>query len=94
MESENLIGEEDIDIRKRFIKADSIIKKTSLKSLSTFQNKYYSTLIDVKEITKSLKVPTQINYSNLDQLGSSLLELPPNISNLIEDSEASASQKD
>ncbi|CAG8778989.1 19289_t:CDS:2, partial [Dentiscutata erythropus] len=43
----NLTDIEELDIKKKFIDADSIIKKTTLKSLSTLQNKDYS---DVQEI--------------------------------------------
>ncbi|CAG8544555.1 3296_t:CDS:10 [Cetraspora pellucida] len=39
----------------KFIEADSINKKASLRSLSMLQIKYCSTLIDVQEITESLK---------------------------------------
>ncbi|CAG8553642.1 2364_t:CDS:1, partial [Dentiscutata heterogama] len=53
--SENLIDEGELYIKEKFIDADSIIKQTSLKSLSMLQNKYYSTLIDVQEIPKRLK---------------------------------------
>ncbi|RIB07576.1 kinase-like domain-containing protein [Gigaspora rosea] len=56
IESENLTDKEELDIKKKFIDADNEIKEMTLKSLSVLQTKYCSTLIDVKEIIKSLKV--------------------------------------
>ncbi|CAG8797213.1 21511_t:CDS:1, partial [Dentiscutata erythropus] len=53
--SEILTDKMKLDIKKKFIEADSIIKKTTLKSLSMLQNKYCSTLIVAQEITKRLK---------------------------------------
>ncbi|RIB03658.1 kinase-like domain-containing protein [Gigaspora rosea] len=79
MESENLTNKE-LDLKNKFINADEINKKTALKSLSNLQNKYYSTLIDVQEIIKSLKVPTNFACSTVEQFASSSLELPNDIS--------------
>ncbi|CAG8635109.1 1652_t:CDS:2, partial [Dentiscutata erythropus] len=79
MESENLTDEEELDIKKKFIDADCIIRRTLLKSLSTHQNKYYSTLIDVQGIIKSLKVSTQFSCSTSKQFASSTFEVPSNI---------------
>ncbi|RIB03662.1 hypothetical protein C2G38_2224416 [Gigaspora rosea] len=53
-EKKNLTNKE-LDLKNKFINADEINKKTALKSLSNLQNKYYSTLIDVQELIKSLK---------------------------------------
>ncbi|RIB05358.1 kinase-like domain-containing protein [Gigaspora rosea] len=83
MESENLTNEE-LDLKNKFINADEIIKKTSLKSLSNLQNKYYSTLIDVQGIIKSLKVPTNFACSTVEQFASSSFELPNDISDLLQ----------
>ncbi|CAG8593164.1 18596_t:CDS:2 [Dentiscutata erythropus] len=55
----------------------------TLKSLSMLQTKYCSTLIDVPEIIKSLKVSTQFSPSISQQLASSTLELPSNITDLL-----------
>ncbi|CAG8501565.1 21000_t:CDS:2 [Racocetra persica] len=55
MESEDLTDKEDLDIKKKFVEADSINKKAALKFLSMPQNKYCSKLIDVQEITKRLE---------------------------------------
>ncbi|RIB26539.1 kinase-like domain-containing protein [Gigaspora rosea] len=82
MESENLTDEEELDIKKKFINADSIIKKTLLESLSSFQNKYYSTLIDVQEIRRSLKVSIQYSSSISKQFASLPFEAPSNIIDL------------
>ncbi|CAG8746813.1 23337_t:CDS:2 [Dentiscutata erythropus] len=65
MDSEHLTDEEELDIKQKFIDADSIIKTTTLKSLSMVQNKYYSTLIDVQEIAKSLEGITSISKGSL-----------------------------
>ncbi|KAF0441539.1 hypothetical protein F8M41_003786 [Gigaspora margarita] len=60
--SENLTDEE-LDIKKKFIDSDRIIKQTTLKSLSIFQNKYCSALIDVPKIIERLKVSTKVSHS-------------------------------
>ncbi|KAF0467438.1 hypothetical protein F8M41_026001 [Gigaspora margarita] len=78
LETENLTDEE-LDIKKKFIDANSIIKKLSLKFLSMMENKYCSSLIDVQEITKSLKVSTSVT----NQIASSIPELPDNISDIV-----------
>ncbi|RIB30427.1 kinase-like domain-containing protein [Gigaspora rosea] len=78
LKSENLIDEK-LDIKKKFIDANSIIKKLALKSLSMMQNKYCSSLIDVQEITKSLKVSTFVS----NQIASLIPELPDNISDIV-----------
>ncbi|CAG8763242.1 5260_t:CDS:1, partial [Gigaspora rosea] len=50
------LTDEEVDIKKKFNDADRIIQSTSLKSLlSTNQNIYYSTRIDVQKITENLK---------------------------------------
>ncbi|RIB01845.1 kinase-like domain-containing protein [Gigaspora rosea] len=81
LESENL-SDEELDIKKKFIDADNIIKAISLKSLTMIQNKYCSTLIDVQKITKNIRVSTQFGHSISKQFGSSTLELPDNINDL------------
>ncbi|RIB20889.1 hypothetical protein C2G38_2079718, partial [Gigaspora rosea] len=81
--SENLTDKEELDIRKKFIDADDIIKKISLESLSKLQNKYCSKLIDVREIIKSLEVSAQFSHSILRQFASSTIELPSNITDLL-----------
>ncbi|RIB22334.1 kinase-like domain-containing protein [Gigaspora rosea] len=73
LKSENLTDEKELDIKNKFIYADSIIKKMSSKSLSMLQNEYCSKLIDVPEITKSLKVSTQVSNYSTKQFA---LELP------------------
>ncbi|RIB12647.1 hypothetical protein C2G38_2200047 [Gigaspora rosea] len=55
LESENLTDKEELDIKKKFIDADSIIKQTLLMLLSSSQDKYCSTLIDVQGIVERLK---------------------------------------
>ncbi|RIB15598.1 kinase-like domain-containing protein [Gigaspora rosea] len=85
IESENLTDKEELDIKKKFIYADNVIKEMTLKSLSVLQTKYCSTLIDVQEIIKSIKVSIP---SISQQLASSTLELPSDITDLlIQDSE-------
>ncbi|RIB20986.1 kinase-like domain-containing protein, partial [Gigaspora rosea] len=86
IESENLTDKEELDIKKKFIDADNEIKEMILKELSLMlQTKYYSALIDVQEIIKSVKVSTP---SISQQLASSTLEHPSNITDLlIQDSE-------
>ncbi|CAG8589503.1 3561_t:CDS:2, partial [Dentiscutata heterogama] len=56
--SEKNLTDEEVNIKKKFNDADSIIKEISmksLKSLSVNQYKYYSKRIDVQNITNSLK---------------------------------------
>ncbi|RIB19939.1 hypothetical protein C2G38_2180526 [Gigaspora rosea] len=55
LESENLTDKEELDIKKKLIDADTIIKQTSLKHLLEHKNKYYSKLIAVQGITRNLK---------------------------------------
>ncbi|RIB22746.1 hypothetical protein C2G38_2033338 [Gigaspora rosea] len=55
LDSENLTDKEKLEIKEKFIDADRIIKQTTLKSLSIFQNKYCSALIDVPKIVERLK---------------------------------------
>ncbi|CAG8550484.1 8856_t:CDS:2 [Dentiscutata erythropus] len=85
MESENLTEEEDLDIKNKFLEADSIIKKTELKSLSMLQSNYCSTLIDIQEITKKV-VSTQFSGfsgSITVHSASSTSELPYNMPDLL-----------
>ncbi|CAG8535300.1 13909_t:CDS:2, partial [Dentiscutata heterogama] len=85
MESENLTEKEDLDIKRKFLEADSIIKKTELKTLSMLQSNYCSTLIDVREITKKA-VSTQFSgFSGSITMhsGSSTNELPSKMTDLL-----------
>ncbi|CAG8531078.1 3765_t:CDS:2, partial [Dentiscutata heterogama] len=59
LESEDLTDNEKLDIKKKLIDADNLIKEISLKSLSLYQDKYISKRIniqEIKEMTKTLEV--------------------------------------
>ncbi|RIB12797.1 kinase-like domain-containing protein [Gigaspora rosea] len=53
LDAKILTDKEELDIKKKFIDADNLIKKTSLMLLSSPQNKYSSKLIDVQGIIES-----------------------------------------
>ncbi|CAG8476697.1 7475_t:CDS:2, partial [Dentiscutata heterogama] len=78
------LTDEEVNIKKKFNDADSIIKEISmksLKSLSANQNKYYSTRIDVQNITNRLKGSSQSSQfysgSTVVSLTSDLLQPTP-----------------
>ncbi|RIB22741.1 hypothetical protein C2G38_2033335 [Gigaspora rosea] len=54
LEAENLTDKKELDIKKKFIDANSIIKKKSIISLSTSQDKYVSTFFELPADTSVL----------------------------------------
>ncbi|RIB18254.1 kinase-like domain-containing protein [Gigaspora rosea] len=67
IESENLIDDKKLDIKKKFNDADSIIKKTTLNSSLLHQNIFNSKFIDTSEINQFIPINLSLSIRKLKE---------------------------